>query len=129
MRLERLRSGDWLAGAGGALLLVALFLPWFGEADAWRAFDVVDVILLIAALAGVGVAVFAAANAKTDVPITSSALTAPVGAIATLLVLYRLIDPVGGLDREVGLYLGLLAAGWITYGSWRSTRDERTRDG
>jgi hypothetical protein len=126
VRLERLSGGDWLAGAGGALLLLALFLPWFGDADAWQAFDVTDVILLLAALAGIGVAVFGAANSKTDVPITSGALTAPVGALATLLVLYRLIDPVAGLDRKIGLYLGLLAAGWITYGAWRSIRDERT---
>jgi hypothetical protein len=125
MKLERLQSGEWLACAGGALLLVALFLPWFGDADAWQAFDVVDVILLIAALAGIGVAGFAAANAKTDAPISSAALTVPIGAVATLLVLYRLIDPVAGLAREVGLYLGLLAAAGITYGSWRSIRDER----
>jgi hypothetical protein len=125
MRLDRLRSGELLAGTGGALLVVALFLPWFGDADAWQAFDVLDLVLLLAGLTGVAVAVIAAANAKSDAPIASAALIVPVGLLATLLVLYRVLDPVGDSSRRIGLYLGLAGGAAIAYGCWRSIRDER----
>ena len=144
MKTSRLDIGDWLAGAGGLLLLVALFVPWFGRDDpycveivgvdcpqgasfdAWQAFSLVDVILLLAAAAGIAMAVIAVANAKTDLPITSAAMTVPLGLLATFLVAYRVIDPVGDLSRKAGLWLGLIGAASITYGSWRSIRDERS---
>jgi hypothetical protein len=138
--LERLRGGDWLAGIGGAVLAISMFQPWFGKVspycqplpghscgrnfDAWRAFGFTDIVLLAAALAGIGVAVLAAASSKTDPQITSAAMTVPIGLLATVLVLYRVIEPVGKLDPRFGLFLGLAACLAITYGSWRALRNE-----
>lgn len=127
MRLDRLGSGEALAGAGGLLLLVALFLPWFDQANAWEAFDVVDVILFGAALAGISVGIVTAVNAKTDAPVASAALAVPVGFLASVLVLYRVLNPVADLDRRFGLFLGLVASLAVTYGCWRAVRDERTQ--
>jgi hypothetical protein len=139
--LERLRGGELLAGSGGALLAVAMFLPWFGKVspycqpfpgyscgrnfDAWKAFGFTDVVLLAAALAGIGVAVLAGASSKTDAQITSAAITVPIGLLATVLVLYRVFEPVGKLDTRFGLFLGLAACLAITYGSWRALRNDR----
>jgi hypothetical protein len=140
LRLERLRIPELLAGAGGALLLVTLFLPWFGKIspycvalpgyscgrdfDAWQAFGFTDVLLLVAALAGIAMAA-AASWPKTDAAITSAALTFPLELLATILVLYRLLDPVGQLDPRYGIFVGLGACAALTYGSWRAMRDER----
>ena len=63
MNLRWLKPGDWLAGAGGATLLVALFLPWYTLAPGqgtvssrqltgWQAFAVTDVLLALLALSG-----------------------------------------------------------------------------
>lgn len=140
MRFDRLRGGELLAGAGGALLLGAMFLPWFGKVSpycvplpgyscgrnlsAWGAFGFTDYVLLLTALAGIAVAL-AGTNAKTDTQITSASLTVPVAFLATVLVLYRLIDPVGKLDLRFGIFLGLLACLAVTYGAWRAVRNER----
>lgn len=126
MRLDRLRSGELLACSGGIVLAVALFLPWFGDADAWQSFDLLDVLLLFAAGVGVAVAAIAAANAKPDAPVTAAAMAVPVGAVAVLLVIYRILDPVGGGSREIGIYLGLAGSAAVAWGCWRSIRDERT---
>ncbi len=139
IRLDRLRGGELLAGAGGALLLGAMFLPWFGKVDpfctplpgyscgrnfsAWAAFGFTDYVLLLTALAGIGVAV-TGVNAKTDSQITSASLTVPVAFLATFLVLYRLVHPVGDLDLRFGIFLGLLACAAVTYGAWRAVRNE-----
>lgn len=140
MRLDRLRGGELLAGAGGALLAVTLFLPWFGKVspycvplpgyacgrnfDAWEAFGFTDVVLLLAAISGIAMAI-AGAKPKTDSQITSASLTVPIGFVATLLVFYRLFEPVGKLDPRFGLFLGLGACLAVTYGSWRAVRNER----
>lgn len=141
MRLDRLRGAELLAGAGGALLAVAVFLPWFGKVsefcvpypgyacgrnfDALQAFGFTDLVLLLTAAAGIAVALLASASAKTDYQITSAAMTVPVATLATVLVLYRLLDPVGKLDPRIGLFLGLAACLAVTYGSWRAVRNER----
>jgi hypothetical protein len=141
VRLDRLRGGELLAGAGGALLFVTLFLPWFGKVsqfcvplsghscghdfDAWKVFDFTDVALAIAALSGIAMAVLAGTSSKTDTQITSACLTVPIALLATVLVLYRVFEPVGKLDPRFGLYLGLAACAAITYGSWRAVRNER----
>jgi hypothetical protein len=129
-----------LAGAGGAVLLGAMFLPWFGKVspycvplpgyacgrnfDAWKAFAATDLVLFATALAGIYVAV-AGTGAKTDTQITSASLTTPLASLATLLVLFRLIDPVGKLDLRFGIYVGLLGCLAVTYGAWRAVRDEK----
>jgi hypothetical protein len=140
VKLDRLRGGELLAGAGGALLAVTLFLPWFGKVSpfcepfpghscgqnvsAWEAFGFTDIVLLAAALAGIAMAI-AGGQPKTDSQITSASMTVPIGFVATLLVLYRVLDPVGSKDPRFGLYLGLAACLAITYGAWRSVRNER----
>jgi hypothetical protein len=123
----KLRWGEALAGLGSALLLVSLFLPWFGSPNvtAWEAFAVVDLLLLGAAALGLFMAFAAATYAKPDLPISTQALSVPAGLIATLLVIFRLLDPAGGGDREVGLYLGLAAAVALLLGAWGAVRSER----
>ncbi len=139
MRLDRLRGGDLLAGAGGALLGVSLFIPWFGKVnpfcepfpgyscgrnvDAMQAFGFTDLVLVLTAASGIAVAFLAARSDKTDSQITSASLTVAVAFLATLLVLYRVIEPVGKLDPRIGLYLGLAACIAVTYGAWRAMRE------
>lgn len=121
-----LRWGEALAGLGGALLLVSLFLPWFGSpsVNAWEAFAIVDILLLGIAALGLFAALSAATYAKNDVPIATQALAVAAGAVATIVVLFRVLDPIDG-DRKLGLYLGLLAAVALTAGAWGAIRPER----
>jgi hypothetical protein len=140
-RLDRLRGGEQLAAAGGLLLFASLFMPWFGKVspycvplpghscgrnfDAWKVFQFTDIVLLVAALAGIGMAAIAAASTKTDAAVSSASLTVPIGLLATLLVLYRVLEPVGKLDPRPGLFVGLGACLATTYGAWRAVSNER----
>jgi hypothetical protein len=86
---------------------------------------VTDLILAAAALAGIAVAVLAGASSKTDAQISSASIAAPIAALATILTLYRVIDPVGKLDPRYGLYVGLGACLATTYGCWRAVRNDQ----
>ena len=139
--ISRLRPADLVAAAGGLALLAALFLHWYGgdvlvtggpplrlEVTAWQAFSVLDVVLALLALVPLALAFFQATRDSPALPVLFSVSTVLAGAIAALLVLYRLLNQPGPNDTievEPGAWLALVATLAIAAGGWRSTRDER----
>jgi hypothetical protein len=136
VNLRWLRPGDWVAGAGGVVLLVSLFLPWYDvhgvsrHLTAWQAFSVIDLLLALAALLGIALAVTTAVRRTPAVPVALGVIALIPGALATLLVLVRVLDPPGPnalLDVAAGAWIGLVAAAALTAGAWMSIADERNR--
>jgi hypothetical protein len=108
MDFRRLRVGEWVVGASGVLLLVALFLPWYelGEgivvgppdvldahASAWDAFTVLDLLLALGALAAIAVVFVTAAQASPALPLALESLLVLFGLLLLVLVIFRLADP------------------------------------
>jgi hypothetical protein len=142
--------GTLIAGVSGALLFIFMFFSWFGadisEAlpgvpegvaedlvdqsgadttfNAWQSFDWIDLILLLAVIASVGFAIIDMTGASVSLPVAGSAVTTGIGALAFLLVLYRLINPPEDLGREIGVWLGLLTTAGITYGGYEGMQEE-----
>ena len=128
MDLRRLRVGEWIVGASGVLLLVALFLPWYGDpsSTAWEAFAVLDVILTLLALAAIAVPVVTATHRVPALPLALESLTALFALLGLVLVLIRVLNLPGEADgREIGLWLGLAATLGICSGALVGMRDER----
>jgi hypothetical protein len=128
MDLRRLRVGEWLVGTCGVLLLVALFLPWYGDPSAtgWEAFSVLDVILVLLALAALSVPIVTAAHRVPALPLALESLVALFGVLGVILVLIRVLNLPGEADsRDIGLWLGFLATVGITGGALIGMRDER----
>ncbi len=131
MDLRRLRAGEWVAALSGLVLLVSLFLPWYGagadgDASGWEALAAVDIALALVAAFGVSLLVITAAQRVPAVPVALSAIVTLVGLIGVVLVLIRLADTPGGFDgRELGVWLGLVAALGVAAGAVLAMRDER----
>jgi hypothetical protein len=98
-------------------------------ANAWQSFDFIDLILLLAVIVSVGVAAIDMTGASVSLPVAGSAVVTGIGALAFLLVLYRLINPPGELGREFGVWLGLIATAGITYGGYVGMQEEGTSFG
>jgi carbon starvation protein CstA len=127
MRIGRLRDGEWIAGVGGLALLASLFLGWYSGASAWQAFSVLDVVLALLALVPLALVVLQATRESPSLPVAFSVLTTLAGALATLLILYRILNQPGPNDRvavELGAWIGLAAAAIAAVGGWRSLREE-----
>ena len=140
--MDNLRTGERIAGIAGVALLIIMFLNWWGapeieveglgtvggglSANAWEAADVLDLLWALAAISGIALAVMAATATQANMPVAMSAITAGLGGLATLTILYRLIDPPFDADREYGVFLGLIAAAAITYGGWLAMQEEGT---
>ncbi len=150
MDLDRLSTGEKVAGGSAVLLFIFMFFDWFKVevsgsdglfsisegGSAWQAFSTIDIILLIVVLVAVGVAVLRISDAVFEPSFSLNAVVAILGGIAVLLILYRIIDPpldtdIPGVDisRSIGIYLGLLAAAGITYGGYRAMQEEGTSFG
>jgi hypothetical protein len=134
MDLRRLRVGEWLVGISGVLLIVALFLPWYGESvtgsshtvDAWGAFAVLDVILAVIAVAAIAVPIVTATHRVPAVPLAVESLTTLIGVIGLVLVLIRVLNLPGDADaREWGLWLAVAATLGVSAGGMVAMRDER----
>jgi hypothetical protein len=107
---ERIDGGRALAGVGGIVLIVSLFLHWFKPAmTAWDAFEVLDLVLAFLALVAIVHAAPPLARA-IRVPEEPSALFPVIGIVAFVLVAAALVNhPPTALGRgpTVGAWLAL----------------------
>jgi len=125
--VSQLNTGEKAAGGAGLLLLISMFLPWYGidtgfgsvNASAWEIFSYTDLVLFVAGVAGVAVAVLSLQNRLAALPVPAGQLLLGLGGLALLLVLFRTINPPGpgeaDLGRKLGLFIGLIAAAGVTY--------------
>jgi hypothetical protein len=119
-----------MVGGWGLVLLVSLFLPWYGDGGetrtGWESLGILDVILALVALAAIAVPVVTATYRVPAVPLAHESLVALVALIATVLVLFRVLDLPGGADgREIGLWAALVATLGIFGSALVAMRDQR----
>jgi amino acid transporter len=155
MDISTLSTGEKVSGVAGiALFLIMILFSWFGievagfgspeGANAFEAFGLIDIVLLITAIAAIALPLMSATQASVDLPVALSAIVALLGAISVILILFRIISPPdfdipGSVDvgfgevdtgaettRKFGVFLGLLAAIGVTIGGWLSMQEEGT---
>jgi hypothetical protein len=115
MTTRELRHGHLIAGAGGVLLIVSLFLPWAGSAGGDRTgFELLtmgDVFLLIVGLVAIGAALTRGRFGLFRPDVSVGGAADLLGVIATILIAYLILfDFPSGASPEVGIFLALVAA-------------------
>jgi len=127
---ERFDAGTGLVALGAVVLLVSLFIDWYGTAgDAWAAFEIVDILLAAAAAICLVAVVPRYAGLQRAVP--------PIAYAALFVVAVQILDPppVAADDNvETGAWLALGATALMAAGATLSaasisvTVDVRQRD-
>ena len=143
MDTSRVSVGEMIAGVSALALFIFMFLPWFGvdsvegfgvgdigiDANAWEAFSFIDILLFLVTVVVLGLVLATAAAATPDLPRPPATVIAAAGALAVVLILFRLIFPPGvdsavdvdiDMGRKIGIFLGLIASAGIAYGGWRA---------
>lgn len=146
MDTSRISFGEMVAGASGLALFVFMFFPWYGiktkfeglgdieavNGNAWEFFSFIDILLFLVVVVAVGMAVARAAGAMpANLPAPPGTIVAAAGALAVLLILFRLVsvpDPaITGdavdLSRKIGIFLGLIAAAGIAFGGYTAMNE------
>lgn len=158
MDVSTLSTGEKVAGiAGIALFLIMILFSWFGievagfgspeGANAFESFGIIDIVLLLTAIAAVVLPVMSLTDSHVDLPVALSAIVALLGIISVILVLFRIISPpdlgipdavdigFGELEdnvdttRKIGVFLGLLSAIGVAIGGWLAMQEEGTSFG
>jgi hypothetical protein len=107
---RRFDIGPILLALGALLLLVGLFLDWYGPLTAWNAFEVTDVLLAGLAVAGLIAAVGLVAP---DLEYVERRHVPWIVGATFVLVAFELLDPppaATGSDLKSGAWLALGAA-------------------
>jgi hypothetical protein len=113
--------GQLIAGAGGVLLIVSLFLPWASVSDTqrsgWELLTVADAFLLAAGLVAIGTAITGGRIGvfRPDLSLNGAADLLALLAIVLIAWLALFDFPVGA-DREIGVLLALGAVVVIAAG-------------
>ena len=114
--IERPIPGLWIAGVGGVLLIVSLFLPWAGAAgggdvSGWELWTTQDVFFLVVGLVAIAAALTGGHFGVFRPDMSLNAATDLLGVLSTLLLAWLLLfDFPCGASREVGVYLALVGA-------------------
>jgi hypothetical protein len=133
LRLDRLNSGEQIAGGSALALLVCMFFGWFNFGfethSAWESLDFISPFLSVTIAATLAMLTLKAADKSLgDIPVGSTIFV--LGCLAFLFILFRLIDPVSlkgaeGYEPsgsvEAGVFLALLASGGIVAGGYLAT--------
>ena len=144
MDTSRVSLGEMIAAAGGLVLLVCMFLPWFsGELSGggsgaivvpsttgWESYGgVFDVAFVVLAGFPIAIAVARANDSLPRLPLEQGALVVIAGALLFVIVVLRLIDPpdpvdvaIPGIDfdtsREIAAFAAAVAAAAIAVGGY-----------
>src|SRR4051795_13729206 len=117
---------EWYA-AGGTTKVAGRDITISVGFTAWEAFGITDILLALAALIAIGLAVLPAPRRSPALPVAVSVITATTGILATLLVLYRILNQPGPnefIEVKLPALFGFVCALAIAAGGWHSMRDE-----
>ena len=122
---RRLDAGAVVAAAGAALLLVSLFLDWYGEDgegfSAWTIFEVID--LLLAAIALLAISTFLS-RAEIEPRLPQAPLLLLGGAALVLTASQLINEPpavtFADLELQTGAWLALAGAALLLAGAFMS---------
>lgn len=120
--MSRPGIGQVIAGAGGVLLIVSLFLPWVDAGgttqSGWEFSTMADVFFLIAGLMAIGSLITGGRIGVFRPDLSMNGATDILGVISTVLLAWLLLfDLPSGTSAETGLYLALAAAVAIMCGA------------
>jgi len=115
MTTRRTGPGPPIAGAGGALLIVSLFLPWADaggtEVSGWEMLAVGDVFFLLAGLIAIAAAVTGGRVGLFRPDVSFIGATDMLGVAASVMLGWLVFfDFPEGAGRELGVWLGLAGA-------------------
>jgi hypothetical protein len=114
--------GRFLAGGGGVVLIVSLFLPWSEGAGltrtGWETAPVWDVFVLTTGVCGVAAAITGGRFGFFRPDLSFNAMTDIFGVMLGVLIGWLMVfDIPSGASREVGVYLALLGAALVATGA------------
>ncbi len=151
MDVDKLNTGEKVAGVSAVLLFIFMFFDWFGVevtdssgfsgtfsgagGSAWDALDFIPIVLVVTIVIALVNVFLRLSDSDYEPPVSMNVAVAVLGGLSALLVLFRIVFPPGfgtfggvSIDATLsfGIFLGFIAAAGITYGGYRGMQEEGT---
>jgi len=131
MKISRMRLGEMAAFTGVVCIVVALALPWYetleGNLSAWDTFGPAVVLVMLAAVGGLGLALATVTERSPAFPVAAAVWSTLFGIVGLIAAIVRVLErPDNATMLCAGAWLALAGALLVAGGSWQSMRDERT---
>ena len=115
-------TGRVIAGAGGVLLIISLFMPWADvegvSRSGWELWTMADVLFLIVGAVAIGAAITGGRFGLFRPDLSLNGAADILGVVATILIAWLLIfDFPESASREIGVFLALIAAAAVAGGA------------
>jgi hypothetical protein len=149
MDVDKLNTGEKIAGVSAVLLFIFMFFDWFGievsgsggfsqtvpdsGGSAWDALDFIPIVLVVTIVIALINVFLRLSDSEYEPPVSMNVAVTVLGGLSVLLVLFRIVDPpsfgsFGGVSvdgtLELGIFLGLLATAGIAYGGYKAMQEE-----
>ncbi|HEX5712597.1 MAG TPA: hypothetical protein VFX85_04700 [Solirubrobacterales bacterium] len=149
MDVDKLNTGEKVAGVSAVLLFIFMFFDWFGVevtgsggfsqtvpdagGSAWDALDFIPIVLVVTIVIALVNVFLRLSDSEYEPPVSMNVAVAILGGISVLLILFRIISPpgfgsFGGISVDAtlsfGIFLGLLSAAGIAFGGYRGMQEE-----
>jgi drug/metabolite transporter superfamily protein YnfA len=149
---EKTTTGRLVAAGGGILLIVSLFLSWYGvniggvagqyaalaadtSANGWQSLDIGDLVFLVVGLLAIAPAAFDIFDLEIELPFDIGLVALAGGAVSIAWIVLRIIDKPGpdipdvagvdvGIGLKFGIFVGLLGAVLIAVGGFLQQQEE-----
>jgi hypothetical protein len=146
---SRLRRGEMVAGVAAVVLVVLMFAAsWYGREgssarsaagfglpttiDGWNSLPTLRWLMLLTVVASLALVFAQATRRAPALPVSLSVIVIALAVLNTLCLVYRVLiavpDPGYPVGARAGAYLGLACSIVLTYGGYRSLREEDRPD-
>lgn len=126
MDLRTLSLGERIAAVSGVALFGLMFASWLEDQSAWELFAIVDVLLALLALAALALPLAKAVGSGPRSPASTPATLTRIGIVTLTITAVFLLE---GENRELGIFLAVLASAGILYGGITTPGLEASRGG
>ena len=149
MDVDKLNTGEKIAGVSAVLLFIFMFFDWFGievsgsggfsqtvpdaGGSAWDALDFIPIVLVVTIVIALVNVFLRLSDSEYEPPVSMNVAVAILGGLSVLLILFRIVSPpgfgsFGGISVDatlsLGIFLGLLSAAGIAFGGYRGMQEE-----
>jgi hypothetical protein len=106
----RANLGQIIVAAGGLLVIISLFLPWYGgggeSQHAMETIELFDLIVILLCVLSIGIAVGSLTGATANTPLARMNLLLPLTGAIALIVWVLAIEFAWALDEAISLKFG-----------------------
>src|SRR4029077_18158582 len=134
---------------GGIILIVSLFLSWYGisvggavtggldipgantTASGWDSLDIGDFVFFVIGLLAILPAALDIFDLELELPVEPGTVLTGLGIVAVLWIILRIIDKPGGdtqgivdISLKFGIFVALIGAALVTFGGFTQRGEE-----